>query len=67
MGLVSSLLWQTETKRGLIRLNEGATTAGVLVGDCNAAELRELSKAALEAAEQLDGFAADAAEVRKPR
>jgi hypothetical protein len=67
MAIKSSLLWETATGRAMIRLNEGGKCATVLISESDPAELRELAKAALEAADQIDGFAADAAEVRKPK
>lgn len=68
MALKSSLLWQTDKgNRDLIRVNEGATTAVVIASECDAPTLRELAKAATEAAEQLEGFAADAEKVRKAK
>lgn len=63
MALKSALIWTTDRGRELIRLREGAADAAVLVCDCDPATLRELAKAATEAAEQIEAFAADAAEV----
>jgi hypothetical protein len=59
--LKSALTWQTGSGRELVRLDEGANKATVIVSVCDEAELRALAQAALEAADQIAGFKADAA------
>jgi hypothetical protein len=68
MGLKSELVWESEKgNRNLIRLKEGGQIATVIISDASEDELRELAKAAVEAADQIRGFRQDAADVRKPK
>lgn len=59
--LKSSLAWQNAKGRELVRLDEGADQAQVIAATCSESDLRALSQACLEAADQIAGFKADKA------
>jgi hypothetical protein len=59
--LKSALVWTTPLGRDLIRLDEGGKDATVAIGVASQADLRALAAAALEAADQMQAYATDAA------
>jgi hypothetical protein len=56
--LRSALIWTTSKGRELLRLVEGGNAVTIPM-TCNEADLRELAKAAGEAADQLASFQGD--------
>jgi hypothetical protein len=57
--LKSALVWTTPKGRELLRLIEGGSEASIIPMTCNEADLRELAKAASEAADQIASFRSD--------
>ena len=57
--LKSALIWTTAKGRELLRLVEGGNEVAIIPMTCNEADLRELAKAAAEAADQLASFRSD--------
>jgi hypothetical protein len=57
--LKSALIWTTSKGRELLRLVEGGNEVTIIPMTCNEADLREMAKAAAEAADQLASFRSD--------
>lgn len=57
--LKSALVWTNPKGRELIRVLEGGDDATIIPMTCNEADLRELAKAANEAADQIRAFRED--------
>lgn len=54
--LVSALTWRTTKGRELVRLEEGADAAEVVIGRSGEEELRALADAAIQAADQIAAY-----------